>query len=161
MNQAIHTERMRKTPKILLVDDDDVFRAALKKQLQLRGYQVQDVRSGDESISFTRRNKPEVVILDQAMPVMDGFQTLKKIKKIHPAAQVIMLTGYGSAEAACEAGKPNIFMCLKKPCGIEEIVAVIETAVLENAGIGTVSLKHWILGLFFKRYRTSVFLKRF
>lgn len=157
MNQAIHTERMGKPPKILLVDDDDVFRTALKKQLLLRGYQVEDARSGNESIAFTRRHKPEVVILDQSMPVMDGFQTLKKIKRIHPAAQVIMLTGYGSAEAACEAGKPNIFMCLKKPCGIEEVVAVIETAVLESGRVSTVSLKHWILGLFFKRYRTSGF----
>jgi len=161
MNQAINKDRMRKTPKILLVDDDDLFRIALKKQLLLRGYQVQDVRSGDESISYTRRNKPEVVILDQSMPVMDGFQTLKKIKKIHPAAQVIMLTGYGSAEAACEAGKPNIFMCLKKPCGIEEVVAVIETAVLESGRVSTVSLKHWILGLLFKRYRTSIFPRQF
>ncbi|RJP85226.1 MAG: response regulator [Desulfobacteraceae bacterium] len=148
-------------PKILIVDDENLFRCALKKELVSRGYEVADVQSGSEAIPVLRRSKPEIVILDQMMPVMDGFETLKKIKKIHPAAQVIMLTGYGNAETACEAGRPGIFRCLKKPCAIEEIVEAIEAAVLENVHEVPVSLKQWVLGLFFKRYRTSDFLSRF
>lgn len=144
-------------PKILIVDDENLFREALKKELVSRGYSVMDVRSGVEAIPVLRRKKPEVVILDQMMPVMDGFETLKKIKKIHPAAQVIMLTAYGSAEMACEAKRSSIFRCLKKPCGIEEIMTAIEAAILENAHLSPISLKQWILGLFFKRYRTRRF----
>jgi solute carrier family 13 (sodium-dependent dicarboxylate transporter), member 2/3/5 len=160
MGQKINPDRPGIATKILLVDDEDFFRTALKKQLHLRGYEVKDVRSGNEAIPVVRSSKPEVVILDQMMPVMDGFQTMKEIKRIHPAAQVIMLTGYGGAEAACEAGKPSVFRCLKKPCGIEEITASIEAAVLENAHVNTLSLKQWILGLFFKRYRSSGFSRR-
>jgi len=148
-------------PRILIVDDENLFRGALKKELVSRGHAVMDVRSGKEAIPVIRRSKPEVVILDQMMPGMDGFETLTKIKKIHPAAQVIMLTGYGGAEAACEAGKPHVFMCLKKPCAIEEIVTAIEAAALENAHVSPVSLKQWILGVFFKRYRTDALPRRF
>lgn len=153
MSQTVMKDRIEKQTKILLADDEDFFRLALKKQLHLRGYEVRDVRSGDEAISTVRNWSPEVVILDQMMPVMNGFETMKKIKKIHPGAQVIMLTGYGGAETDCEAGKPHVFMCLKKPCAMEELVAAIEAAVSESAQVNTVSLKQWILGLFFKRYR--------
>lgn len=161
MSQTVIKDRAGKQTKILLADDEDFFRLALKKQLLLRGYAVRDVRSGDAAISTVRTWNPDVVILDQMMPVMNGFETMKKIKKIHPGAQVIMVTGYGGAEAACEAGKPHVFRCLKKPCAMEEIVAAIEAAVSENAQVTTVSLKQWILGLFFKRYRTSGFTGRF
>lgn len=148
-------------PKILIVDDENLFRSALKKELVSRGYEAMDVGSGREAIPVVRRSKPEVVILDQMMPVMDGFETLTKIKKIHPAAQVIMLTGYGNAETACEAKRSSIFRCLKKPCGIDEIMASIEAAVIENAHVSPVSLKQWIMGLFFKRYRTTGLPRRF
>jgi DNA-binding NtrC family response regulator len=150
MSQTVSPDRLEKTTKILIVDDEDFFRAALKKQLLLRGYEVRDVRTGEEAIPVVRSFKPEVAILDQMLPVMNGFKTMKKIKKIHPAAQVIMLTGYGVAETACEAGKPNVFRCLKKPCAIEEIVASIEAAVFANVHMRRVSFKQWILRLFFR-----------
>lgn len=153
MSQTVMKDRPEKQTRILLADDEDFFRLALKKQLLLRGYEVRDVRSGNEAILAVRNWSPEVVILDQMMPVMNGFETMKKIKKIHYGAQVIMLTGYGGAEAACEAGKPHVFRCLKKPCAMEELVAAIEAAASESAQVTAVSLKQWILGLFFKRYR--------
>ncbi len=161
MSQPVSPDRPGERTKILLADDEDFFRDALKKQLFLRGYEVRGVRNGADAISIVRTWKPQVVILDQMMPVMNGFQTMKKIQKIHPSAQVIMLTAYGGAEAACEAGKPHVFRCLKKPCAIEEIVASIEAAVLENAHIRAVSLKQWILGLVFKRYRTAAGPRQF
>ena len=63
---------------------------------------------------------------------MDGVQTLKEIKKIRPEVQVIMLTGHGSTEAARISGKHDVSYYLDKPCGIDELIGVIEAARQER-----------------------------
>ncbi len=117
-----------KTPGILLVDDEDQFREAMKKQLSVRGYDVDDVTGGFEAIKLVRHKNPEVVVLDQKMPGMDGIETLKEIKKVRPEVQVIMLTGYGSTEAAAETGRHDVFKYMQKPCSINELTKNIEEA---------------------------------
>ncbi len=142
-------------PRVLLVDDEDHFRAALSKQLSIRGYEVLDVSRGDEAIKVVRHKEPEVVILDQKMPGMDGVQTLKEIKKIKPEVQVIMLTGHGSTETARITGKHDVFYYLQKPCGLEELIRVIEAARQERIyamarheipEVSRTSLKQWLIG---------------
>ena len=119
-------------PKILLVDDENQFRAALKQQLDVRGYRVLDVDNGEDAIKSVRHKNPEVVVLDQKMPQMDGIQTLKEIKKIRPEVQVIMLTGHGSTESARVTGKHDVFHYMQKPCGINELIDMIEAARQER-----------------------------
>ncbi len=114
--------------KVLLVDDEDQFRKALSRQLSVRGFTVLDVSNGEDAIKVVRHENPEVVVLDQKMPRMDGVQTLKEIKKIRPEVQVIMLTGHGSTEAARVSGKHNVSYYLDKPCGIDELIGVIQAA---------------------------------
>ncbi len=119
-------------PRVLLVDDEDSFRTALKKQLAVRGYEVFDVDNGEDALKVVRHQLPEVVVLDQKMPRSDGIQTLKEIKKIRPEVQVIMLTGYGSIEAARETGKHDVFHYLEKPCPVDELIDYIEAARQER-----------------------------
>ncbi len=142
-------------PKILLVDDEDAFRAALSKQLTVRGYEVLDVDNGEEAIKVVRHELPEVVVLDQKMPKMDGIQTLKEIKKIRPEVQVIMLTGHGSIESARMTGKHDVFKYLPKPCPVEELVNYIEAARQERVyalarqeipEIQRKNVKAWLIG---------------
>jgi len=144
-------------PRVLLVDDEDVFRVTLAKQLGVRGYRVFDVGSGEEAIKVVRHQNPEVVVLDQKMPRMDGIQTLKEIKKICPEVQVIMLTGHGSIDSARETGKHDVFQYLQKPCPLEELVESVNEArqervhamarheipALERIG----GWKHWAIGV--------------
>jgi len=118
----------KRMPRILLVDDEDHFREAMKKQLSVRGYYVLDVKNGYEAIKVVRHKNPEVVILDQKMPVMDGIQALQEIKKVRPEVQVIMLTGHGSTDDAAETGKHDVFKYMQKPCGIEALVKSIKDA---------------------------------
>ena len=143
-------------PRVLLVDDEDHFREAMKKQLMVRGYQIFDVKTGYDAIKVVRHKHPEVVILDQKMPVMDGIQALKEIKSIRPEVQVIMLTGHGSTDDAAETGKHDVFRYMHKPCGIEELVKNIEAARQERiyamarheiAEVKKNSLWQWIVGV--------------
>jgi len=142
-------------PRILLVDDEDQFRTATGRQLSVRGYDVIESSNGEDAIKIVRHQNPEVVILDQKMPKMDGVQTLKEIKKIRPEVQVIMLTAYGSTESARESGKLDVFRYMEKPCGLEELIKRIEEARQERIyamarheipAVQKTSIKQWLIG---------------
>ncbi len=142
-------------PRVLLVDDEDRFRLAMKRQLEVRGYKVWDVNNGEDAIKIVRHKNPEVVILDQKMPKMDGIQTLKEIKKIRPEVQVIMLTGYGSTESARITGKHDVFHYMQKPAVLEELIDKIGEARQERVyamarheipRLKRGSLKQWLRG---------------
>ena len=119
-------------PTILLVDDEDQFRTTLAKQLSVRGYHVLDVGNGEDAIKIVRHQNPEVVILDQKMPKMDGIQTLRELKNIRPEVQIIMLTGHGSIESARVTGKHDVFKYLQKPCPVDELIQGIEAGRQER-----------------------------
>ncbi len=119
-------------PKVLLIDDEDAFRKGLARQLSVRNFNVLDTDSGEEAIKIVRHANPEVVILDQNMPGMDGIQTLKEIKKLRPEVQVIMHTGFGSTESARITGKHDVFKYLEKPCPLDDMILAIEAALVER-----------------------------
>jgi len=143
------------SPKILIIDDEDRFRQALARQLEVRNFNVLDTGSGEDAIKIVRHANPEVVILDQKMPGMDGIQTLKEIKKIRPEVQVIMHTGHGNLEAARLTGKHDVFDYLEKPCALDELIKVIQKAHGEYANARTrheipavkrTGLRDWLIG---------------
>lgn len=145
-----------KKPVILLVDDEDQFRIALAKRLSVRGYEVLDVNNGEDAIKSVRHKNPEVVVLDQKMPDMDGIQTLRELKNIRPEVQIIMLTGHGSIESARLTGKHDVFAYLQKPSPLEEVIEKIEgarhqyryaMAKYEIPHIEKKSLKNWLIGV--------------
>ena len=118
--------------KVLIVDDEDRFRSALARQLGIRGFNVLDTDNGEDAIKIVRHENPEVVILDQKMPGMDGIQTLRELKKIRPEVQIIMHTGHGGIESARVTGKHGVFYYLEKPCELDELIRVIRAAKEER-----------------------------
>jgi CheY-like chemotaxis protein len=121
------------SPEVLVADDEDHFRKAMKKKLMARGYRVSDVKTGAEAVHAAVGQLPEVVIVDQHMPDMNGLQAAREIKKKHPDIQIILLASYGgSAQLEIEADNA-VFKCLYKPCGIAELIDTIESARRERA----------------------------
>ena len=142
--------------KVLLVDDEDRFRENLAKQLDIRGFDVLDASNGEDAIKIVRHDNPEVVILDQKMPGMDGIQTLKELKKIRPEVQIIMHTGHGSIESARVTGKFDVFSYIEKPCALDELIKEIKAASKERVyamarneipDVQRTSLKNWLMGV--------------
>jgi len=142
--------------KILLIDDEDIFRNNLQKRLKLRGFDVIALNSGNDAVK-TVKGAPDidVVILDKKMPGMSGEEVLREIRAFRPAIQAIFLTGHGSISSAMEAGKLEAFAYLEKPCDFEHLVEVIEKAkseivrVMEKHEIPMVesgSFKKWLMG---------------
>ncbi len=114
--------------KILLVDDEEVFTSNMTKLLNIRGYRVTAVNSGDAAIQELEKQDFDVVVLDLKMPGMDGITTLREIKKLDLFTQTLILTGHGSIDSALEALKLGAYDYLTKPCEIDELVAKIEGA---------------------------------
>jgi DNA-binding NtrC family response regulator len=115
--------------KLLIVDDEEGFVAAMRKRLSLRNMDVSAAYSGEEGLrKLAELPDTDVVVLDVKMPGMDGISTLKEIKNNHPMVEVIMLTGHGTVESAIDGMKLGAFDYLMKPCDIEELVAKVGEA---------------------------------
>lgn len=114
--------------RLLLVDDEKQFVELLAERLALRGYHVQTSLSGEEAIEKIEHYNYDVIILDVAMPGMDGVETLREIKKRKPIIEVIMLTGHATVETAVEGMKLGALDYVMKPCDMEDLVTKIDTA---------------------------------
>jgi len=121
-------DKQQRAFKVLLVDDEDIFREATARQLSVRGFIVLTVASGEAAIEQVNSDPPEVVVLDQEMPGMHGSETFIAIKKINPLIEVIMLTGNTSVENAIELMQLGTFDYLMKPINIDELLYKIEDA---------------------------------
>ena len=114
--------------KILLVDDAVDFVNYVKKRLVLRGMVVSAAYNGKEALDLIQKQPFDIVVLDMLMPGIDGIETLKKIKKIKPKIEVILLTGHGTVRAASEAMKAGAVDFLQKPCDINMLIDSINNA---------------------------------
>jgi sodium-dependent dicarboxylate transporter 2/3/5 len=120
---------MKTMPTVLIVDDEDRFRASLARRLKMRGYDTLDVDNGEDGIKLIRsHNEIDVVILDRKMPKLMGEQALEEMKAFRPELQVIMLTGHGSMESAMKSGRLEAYAYLQKPCGLDDLIEVIDAA---------------------------------
>ena len=78
--------------KVLIVDDEPEVRQVLLEFLSSRGYDVSVASGGAEAVALVESTRPDLVLLDVAMPGMDGVETLKRIVAIEPDLAVIMVT---------------------------------------------------------------------
>ena len=119
--------------RVLLVDDEEEFAQALSERLTLRDYNITISLSGDDALEKIKQYNYDVVILDVAMPGIDGLKALREIKKLKPLTEVIMLTGQGTVEAAIEGMKLGAFDFLMKPCNTEDLDTKIKKAQARKA----------------------------
>jgi DNA-binding NtrC family response regulator len=113
---------------VLIVDDEVEFLNTLIKRLTRRNIDVQGALSGDDALRMLAERAMDVVVLDVKMPGIDGFSTLREIKKMSPQTEVIMLTGHANVEAACEGMDCGAFDYLIKPVSLDELIFKIEDA---------------------------------
>ena len=84
--------------KILVIDDDPEVRMATRDFLSSKGYEVAAAEGGREALRLLAASPADVVLLDVAMPDMDGMETLKRIVSAHPNMPVIMVTANADIE---------------------------------------------------------------
>ena len=112
---------------VLLVDDQPANLEVLSKLLSDQGYRVRAVTSGARALEAARLLPPECILLDVAMPEMDGFETMREIRKIPslknlPIIAVTAKAMKGDREKCIEAGAWDY---LSKPVDTEQMLAVL------------------------------------
>jgi DNA-binding NtrC family response regulator len=115
-------------PKVLIVDDEEVFAKTLAERLSMRDYKVAVAFNGKDALDKIGKQNMDVVILDVSMPGMDGIEALREIKKIKPLTEVIMLTGHATIETAIDGMKLGAMDYLIKPCDMEDLTEKINMA---------------------------------
>ena len=112
---------------IIVVDDDEMVREVLSRQLAEQGYGVSVASDGREAWDMVREKGCEVLITDLDMPRMTGQELIEKVKDHSPATVVIVLTGHGSLDSAREAIHAGCDEYLLKPLqDIKEITLVVQ-----------------------------------
>ena len=121
-------------PMIAVVDDDSGFAGYLRTFLGIRGYEARAYTRGDEIVAAIRQGEPpDIVLLDVAMPGMDGLQTLKALKAARPELQVIMLSGREHAPIIVEAVRLGAADYVVKPGDPEGLGEIALDSAIKQA----------------------------
>lgn len=107
--------------KILLVDDEKDIREVIGMTLSDMGYQVLTAANGKTAWETFLSESPPIVLTDIKMPLIDGIELLKRIKRENPEAEIIMITGHGDMDLAITSLKHRASDFITKPINIEAL----------------------------------------
>lgn len=116
---------------ILVIDDEDNVREAVKEVLRDEGYRVVDTSDGTRVLDLIEEENPGLVLLDIWMPQIDGIGLLKEIKSHKPATHVVMISGHGNIHTAVTATKFGAFDFLEKPLSLDGLLLTVQRALGE------------------------------
>lgn len=114
---------------ILVVDDLRNSRLTLGGILEDEGHNVVLAENGYQAIEAAKQISFDLIFMDIKMPGINGVQTFREVKKINPQAAVIMMTAYSVEDLIREALEEGAYTVVYKPFDIENIVAIIESAL--------------------------------
>ncbi len=115
--------------RLMIVDDERIALKNLEHVMKKEGYDVVGTQSGQAALKLLEEERFDVVITDLRMEKVDGMHLLKRCRDLHPATEVIMITGYATLESAVEAMKQGAFYYVSKPYKFDEVRKVVKEAV--------------------------------
>jgi two-component system response regulator MprA len=120
--------------RILVVDDERPVRDALERALRLEGYEVELAADGQEALLSLARRSADAIVLDVLMPVLDGLETCRTLRRRDDKTPVLMLTARHEVSdrvAGLDAGADDY---LVKPFALEELLARLRALLRRSAG---------------------------
>ncbi len=118
---------------ILIIEDEEVVRWALRDMLKRRGYSVRTAETGEEGLRLARQEVMDLVLLDVRLPGMSGLDVLQKLKEEDPDLPVIMVTAHEDVEPVIRAMKLGAYDYFIKTVDREVLLHSIEKALETNA----------------------------
>ncbi|HEX4679728.1 MAG TPA: sigma-54 dependent transcriptional regulator [Gaiellaceae bacterium] len=106
---------------ILVADDDASIRSLLKQLLADEGFAVHEASTGIEVVDKVKESSPDLVIMDVRMPELDGIEALARLKSTNPKTAVLIMTAFGSSNAAIRAMELGAFDYITKPFELDKI----------------------------------------
>lgn len=110
---------------ILVVDDSDFMRIRCRQLLAGAGFQVLEASNGQEAVERYQQHRPDLVMMDITMPVLDGIAAVKEIRKLDPQAKIVMCSALGQQAMVIEAVKAGARDFIVKPFEPDRVVATV------------------------------------
>jgi two-component system, OmpR family, KDP operon response regulator KdpE len=115
-------------PRVLVVDDEPQIRRALRVALRANGYDVTEAENGNEAIDTAAVERPDLVILDLALPDLDGIEVVKRLRE-WTQVPVIVLSAHGDDQAKVRALDEGADDFVTKPFSVPELLARMRVAI--------------------------------
>lgn len=111
----------------MVVDDSDDIRAMLKLVLDLRGYRVVEAANGQEAVEVAQTTRPDLVLMDLSMPVLDGFGAARALRAIDAlcAAPIVAISAHNTSDHRAKALAVGFNDYLTKPIDFSQLVMVV------------------------------------
>jgi UDP-3-O-[3-hydroxymyristoyl] N-acetylglucosamine deacetylase len=123
------TESTDSNQLVLVVDDEASIRRSLEGVLKDEGFPVVLAEDGESAIRLLMTTRPALVLLDIWMPGMDGLETLRKIKEIHPDLPVVMVSGHATISTAIAATRLGAVDFLEKPLDLSGTIQLVRRVI--------------------------------
>jgi two-component system, chemotaxis family, chemotaxis protein CheY len=120
--------------RVLLVEDDDEIRSSVADVLDIEGFDVQTAANGLDALRRLENGaSPDMILLDMMMPVMDGWQFMEELRKLHKSIQrpVVIFSAYGNPQGMAE--ELDAAGYLRKPFSVDELVAAIQCSIDQSS----------------------------
>jgi DNA-binding NtrC family response regulator len=124
---------MKKSPKILVVDDEKIVRESLFHWFEDEGYSVDTAEDAVAALKQFDKGKYDLILLDMKMPGMGGLELLSKIKEIDKDSVVILITAFASVPTAIQALKEGAYDYVTKPVDPDELNNLVKNAIEQKS----------------------------
>ena len=115
--------------RILIVDNEDVYRTTLSKLFSREGHETRSASSGPEAIATGREFSPDALVVDWGLRgPCDGLDVSKALQTEDPNLRVLLITGHSAADVD-EGAKARIFQILEKPFGLDQMNEALDAAL--------------------------------
>lgn len=124
---------MNRTYSILIVDDETNVRKMLETTYMLQGYSTLSAADGKAALDLFTREKPDVVLMDIRMPILNGLDALKAMRHLNSKIPVVLMTAWAEISTAVEALRCGAFDYVIKPFDLDELLLIIQRALQMQA----------------------------
>jgi len=116
-------------PTILVVDDESNIRRMVSRLLESEGYRTREAVDGRAALDEVESEEPDIILLDLAMPELDGLATLERLRSGWPSLPVVMMSGQATLTDAVQATKLGAFHFIEKPLSPESVLLTLKRAL--------------------------------
>ncbi|NNU43903.1 sigma-54-dependent transcriptional regulator [Ramlibacter montanisoli] len=120
--------------RLLVIEDELVLAKNIARYFERQGHDVALAHDGRAGLEMAREGTPDVVIVDFQLPLLDGLEVIRELRRLDEEVRIVMVTGHGSINLAVEAMKAGSMDLLTKPLSLASLDEVVQRAIRERAG---------------------------
>ncbi len=127
---------------VLVAEDEELLRLCLCAHLERRGYATRGVANGQDALEAVRERRPDLVLMDTDMPLLDGLGAMRVLRDEFPTLPVVLLTAHTHLEGALRASRMGARALLAKPFALQDASDAVERVLREERARARPELQH-------------------